>query len=305
MNSSVQTFTSSGKFLITAEYLILKGAKGLALPLKFGQTLTVVENQNDIINWKSISEGETWFEATLDPKDFQIISTNNDDVATNLKNIFTEARKLNYAFQLHGGDFEISADFNLAWGLGSSSTLINNLALYAKIDPYILLEKTFGGSGYDIACASASGPITYQITEGGRIIERVDFNPPFSTHIFFVYLGKKMNSRAGMSHFNSKAIYSNSDIEEINSITSQIIHCKTLEEFEHWLVKHELLLSSILQIPTIKESRFADYPCTIKSMGAWGGDFVLVTGDSEKQVKDYFNLKGLDTVFSFYDIARI
>lgn len=142
MNASVQTFTSSGKFLITAEYLILKGAKGLALPLKFGQELTVQENESGIIEWRSVANDTTWFEATFKSLDFEIVSSNDNGVADTLRNIFAEIRTLNYAFMLHGGNFEIAADFNLSWGLGSSSTLINNLALYAKVDPYLLFSKT-------------------------------------------------------------------------------------------------------------------------------------------------------------------
>jgi hypothetical protein len=36
-----KTFYSNGKLLITGEYLILDGAKGLALPTKMGQNLSV------------------------------------------------------------------------------------------------------------------------------------------------------------------------------------------------------------------------------------------------------------------------
>ena len=34
-------FYSHGKFLLTGEYLVLKGALALALPLKLGQSMTV------------------------------------------------------------------------------------------------------------------------------------------------------------------------------------------------------------------------------------------------------------------------
>ena len=33
------------------------------------------------------------------------------------------------------------------------------------MNPYILLFDTFGGSGYDIACAEAEGPVLYQLLE--------------------------------------------------------------------------------------------------------------------------------------------
>ena len=34
-------YSSHGKFLLTGEYLVLKGALALALPLKLGQSMTV------------------------------------------------------------------------------------------------------------------------------------------------------------------------------------------------------------------------------------------------------------------------
>ena len=39
---------------------------------------------------------------------------------------------------------------------------------------------------------------------------------------------------------------------------------------------------------------------TIKSLGAWGGDFVLATGDEEAQ--KYFKRKGYKTIIPFQDM---
>ena len=66
----MQTFYSHGKLLISAEYAVLDGALALALPTKFGQSLTVESTPEDTILWKSISnKGAVWFEAefTIDP----------------------------------------------------------------------------------------------------------------------------------------------------------------------------------------------------------------------------------------------
>ena len=44
-------YKSNGKFMLTGEYLVLKGATALALPLKLGQSLDVEvseENENRI-----------------------------------------------------------------------------------------------------------------------------------------------------------------------------------------------------------------------------------------------------------------
>jgi mevalonate kinase len=297
------TFHSSGKFLITAEYLLLKGAVGLALPLKQGQVLTVEKNTSGLIEWKSKVFEETWFEATLDVFNMEVLASSDPDIATSLQLIFKQARILNPGFVDIGYDVTITADFNLAWGLGSSSTLINNMALWANVDPYILLEKTFGGSGYDIASAGAKGPLTYQLIPGGRIVKEVNFAPPFSEQIFFVYLGKKMNSRTGMRYFKEKAVYGEEEIDQINLITHEVIQSTTLSQFEELLSEHEKIMSAILQMPTIKESSFPDYPYVIKSMGAWGGDFVLVTGKDLSQVKKYFATKGLDTVIPYKDMV--
>ena len=61
-----QTFYSNGKLLITGEYLILDGAKGLALPTKMGQNLIVESTNTETIHWKSFdADGSIWFEEIL------------------------------------------------------------------------------------------------------------------------------------------------------------------------------------------------------------------------------------------------
>lgn len=303
MIEEIQTFKSSGKFLITAEYLILKGAVGLALPLKFGQTLSIEKNQTRNLVWTSETFGKKWFNAKFDIHLLILSATNDEEIAKSLQNILQVCRIMNKEFLPEGVNALINADFNLAWGLGSSSTLIYNIAQWAKVDPYILLEKTFGGSGYDIACAGAKGPITYQLNNTERTVKDVDFHPSFNENIFFVYLGKKMNSRTGMSYFREKAQFGEKEIKRINEITEGIISAKTRPEFENLLNEHEEIMSNILQLPTIKKSNFSNYPYTVKSMGAWGGDFVLVTGDNFEEVKKYFNSKGLDTVIPYNEIV--
>ena len=44
-----QTFYSNGKLLITGEYVVLDGAKALALPTKFGQSLVVKQGPKNQI----------------------------------------------------------------------------------------------------------------------------------------------------------------------------------------------------------------------------------------------------------------
>jgi mevalonate kinase len=70
-----------------------------------------------------------------------------------------------------------------------------------------LLAKTFGGSGYDIACATAKSAITYQLTTHcSRLTNAIDFNPTFKGYLYFVHLGKKQNSREGIQHYRNLSI---------------------------------------------------------------------------------------------------
>jgi mevalonate kinase len=61
-----KTFYSNGKLLITGEYVVLDGAKALALPTKFGQNLIIDEGNNELITWKSFDkDGSIWFEDNI------------------------------------------------------------------------------------------------------------------------------------------------------------------------------------------------------------------------------------------------
>ena len=59
-------------------------------------------------------------------------------------------------------------------------------------------------------------------------------------------------------------------------------------------------MSNILELQTIKESLFPDFDGVIKSLGAWGGDFVLVI--ARENPTDYFKEKGFETIVSYQDM---
>ncbi len=62
-------------------------------------------------------------------------------------------------------------------------------------------------------------------------------------------------------------------------------------------------MSKTLETPTIKEKLFNDFKGVIKSLGAWGGDFILVCGDDSS--KEYFKNKGYHTLLNFDDALII
>ncbi|WP_029271755.1 GYDIA family GHMP kinase [Flavobacterium sp. KJJ] len=299
------TFYSNGKLLITGEYLVLDGARAFALPTKFGQDLIVENGSNQEIKWKSYDFDEhLWFEDVISFSEItNNIPTQVETVKTTLINILHEAYLLNPDFINKAEGYIISTHltFPKKWGLGTSSTLLNNIAQWAKIDAFTLLKNSFGGSGYDIACAQNNTPIVYRLEQSLPKVEQVAFNPDFTKNIYFVYLNKKQNSKAAINaYYNNKNQDLVQNIIDNNKITDTILNAKTLKEFALAVEKHEIHLSNILEIQTIKEIAFADFNGVVKSLGAWGGDFVMVI--SKEDPTKYFVSKGYETILSYEEM---
>lgn len=307
----MKEYYSNGKLLLTGEYFVLDGAKSLAVPTTCGQDLIVKEIKENQLIWESYTnEGVCWLEAIFDLPKLRLVSATfeaiedggNDMLAENLKNILLQTQKLNPSFLKTDNGFLVKTNltFPKNWGLGTSSTLINNLATWANVNPYHLLEKTFGGSGYDIACADNNTPILYTGNGVKPLVEKVHFNPIFKEQLYFVYLNKKQNSREGIQRFKQLKGNLTSEIEEISNLTDAFVDCNNLKDFEKLMKEHEKLVSKTIQLKTVQELYFSDYFGQTKSLGAWGGDFILATGNQDS-IK-YFNQKGFQTIIPYQDL---
>ncbi|WP_428230351.1 GYDIA family GHMP kinase [Flavobacterium sp.] len=299
------TFYSNGKLLITGEYLVLDGARAFALPTKFGQNLIVENGSNHEIQWKSYDfDAHLWYEDTLSFTEIiHNTVTKTETVKATLVQILHEAYLLNPDFINKSEGYTISTQltFPKNWGLGTSSTLLNNIAQWTKIDAFTLLKNSFGGSGYDIACAQNNTPIIYRLEENLPVVETISFNPDFIQNIYFVYLNKKQNSKAAINaYYNNKNQNLADTIIDNNKITEAVINARTLKEFTSALEKHEIHLSNVLKTKTIKETAFQDFNGTIKSLGAWGGDFVMVI--SKENPTSYFTSKGYETILPYNEM---
>ncbi len=299
----MSTYYSHGKLLLTSEYLVLDGAKALALPTKKGQSLDVRFHNDNKLQWQSVLEDTSvWFETSFTlPLSDSFIS--QDDVIQRLYTILKAAQQLNPNFLNTPQGFNVTSTLEFAqnWGLGSSSTLISNIARWAKVNPYTLLKNTFGGSGYDIACATSNSAIFYNNNTKPPFIESIVFDPSFKAHLFFVHLNRKQNSRNSIAHYRSLDPDTlKNEVTNFTERTIQIATANSLDNFERLLNEHEKDLSKLLKTPTIKSQLFQDYPHTIKSLGGWGGDFVLATG-TQKEI-EYFKNKGFYTIVSYNDM---
>ncbi len=327
----VQKYYSHGKFLLTGEYLVLKGALALATPLKLGQSLTVETVCTPSLHWDAYKPDGPWFSATLNPENLDIIDSDDQPKAEKLRQILQAVKQLNpKAFESNNLKFTTRLDFDPNWGLGSSSTLIANLARWADVNPYELLKLTFGGSGYDIACATAEGPIYYQLSmsksafrqaqrptldlpakvpepvEGPTpMVEPIDFNPHFAEHLFFIYQGQKQSSSKEIKAFLAKAnpVDLQKDIEAVSEISCAVPKCESLDEFAMLMQCHERIIARCIGQEPVQK-RFPDFEGVLKSLGAWGGDFILAsTNWDESQVKAYFKGKGLEVVFGYKELV--
>jgi len=304
-------FYSNGKLLLTGEYLVLDGAQSLAMPTKFGQDLIIEKIKEPQIIWASFThEADCWFEAVFDLPKLRLSScTFNSDkegsaemIAETLLEILQEAKRLNPDFLKTDGGFIVKTKltFPRNWGLGSSSTLINSVASWANIDAFQLLWNSFKGSGYDIACAQNNTPILYQIESDKPVVKTVEFNPYFKSNIFFIHLNQKQDSKEGIAKFRETDKDLSSQIKRISEITNEFLNASSIQDFNKLIVEHEQIISSIIKIKPVKEILFPDYFGEIKSLGAWGGDFILATGNQKTPA--YFKNKGYDTILTFSEM---
>ena len=304
-----QTFYGNGKVLLSGEYFVMDGALAIGLPTQVGQSLAVKYSPsfNPKLTWKSLDpSGKLWFEASFEFWHFDLIGDNAPEEAIILQKILRAVRKQNTHFLRDSLDVSVTTQlgFPLDWGLGSSSTLIHNIADWAYISPFKLLFDTFGGSGYDIACAQSDGPIFYQKNIDGPNWSPIEFDPEFKENLFFVHLNKKMNSRTAIDDYNSKKPHSPEIIQALSDISREMTMVKTAKEFCFLMDSHEMLVGKELGYTPVKEQLFNDFQGSIKSLGAWGGDFILACSEKGiSYVEEYFNKKGNQIVIPYDELV--
>ncbi len=292
------SFRARGKFLLTSEYFVLDGAQAIALPLNRGQSFHIQKSLTKHIEWFSFDlNGQCWFNAQFNPVDLSIIQSTDNKTAIALQKILQSLGKLPLV------RIESKLDFPRDWGLGSSSTLIYAMAKWAGIDPYELLEKTFGGSGYDLACAGANGPILYTRKKKPEVIP-LHFQPHFAGQLYFVYLGHKQNSREGIQRYRKHQKGDQDLIEKFSKLSAQFLDASDLNTLEKHILTHEQLVAKALQLDRAQDLHFSDYWGQTKSLGAWGGDFVLATSNRSLEATfQYFHQKGFDTVIPYLELT--
>lgn len=299
---------SHGKLLISGEYAVLEGARALALPLQYGQSLQVhsVPSSQTTVKWQTWQLDKLLMDVTLDPANGSYSSNKSSLPVEKLLELMAVARQLNPSFLQKGYKHTAISRliFDIQWGFGSSSSLVSNLAWWAGVDPYELNRRVFGGSGYDIACARASSPILYSLQKDHTPdVQPVGFNPPFINQLFVVYSGLKQDTRQAVADYKNRAKPAVDMLNRITEITRDMATTTRLDGFAQLMTEHEQIISQHLNAVPIQQQQFDDFEGTMKSLGAWGGDCWLVAWKGDPHdLKKYFNHKGYQTIFSLQEL---
>jgi mevalonate kinase len=197
-------------------------------------------------------------------------------------------------------------EFSPEWGWGSSSTLISNLAQWLNLNPWQLLDNTLGGSGYDIACAAAKGPIFYQReTRENPVISPVNFNPAFEEQLWVIFLNQKQDTNQAIRHHQKETSKLQEWIRKTSQISREFVRTTDPAEFMKLMDEHESIISRYTGLPRVQTEKFPDFPGQIKSLGAWGGDFILALSElQDDETRKYFQTKGYNTLFKLSEIKH-
>ncbi|MCT4139641.1 30S ribosomal protein S6 [Elizabethkingia anophelis] len=281
----------------------MDGAKALAIPTKPGQDLSAekIDDHRSLIYWETYREGKLWLKTCIDYKNLFVTETNIANASafilkifSTLKDMRSESLEADYSYILKS-----NVQFPENFGLGSSSTLMNNIANWGNVDAFALNDIALGGSGYDIAVAKAGAPIIYIRNRGNKTVETVNYSPSFKDQLLFVHLNKKQDSREGITMY--KQMEKSQDlIHYFSKLTDEILISENLENFSLIMEDHEKTMSNFLKISTVKEKYFKNAPSFFKSLGAWGGDFILTTKFCDYE--NYFLHNGFPNFFSYDEL---
>ena len=141
-----------------------------------------------------------------------------------------------------------------------------------------LSAKSFGGSGYDIACAGHQSPILYQRDLQNLIHLRS--NMPSGRLIMSIKSILSIwdineNSRDAIAHYKGLNP-SRKPIEAMNELSRSFSQCTSFKDAANLIREHELLMASVLETPCLDDKLLERFCFVSKSLGAWGGDFCMV-----------------------------
>ena len=284
-------FFARGKLLITGEYGVVHGAKALAAPTRLGQHLTYTPGA-DALTWTALDvHGNAWLQGVV-----------AEDGALGLVRACIQA-----ALELRGettwptGQVETRLEFERHWGWGSSSTLIALIAQWLDVDALALHFEVSKGSGYDVACATAPGPLFFKRHGNHAHVHPADLRSWPTDALYLVYLGQKKDSQDALAKYLKKPMDAEA-LQTLSAFSERFEGATTAEELAQACVDHEAFLAPHLGIPSPVEELCQNAYAGGKSLGAWGGDFALMVSQKPNAL-EYLQSHDLGPVFSWKEVC--
>jgi len=290
-------FTAHGKLLLTGEYAITQSAQGIAMPTSFGQHLSLESHQgSEHVHWEALDhENQLWFTASFN-REGRVLHSSSEAIAQKLLAFLApvlHSKAWNASVRI-----QTKVDFPRLWGLGTSSTLCALLAQWAEID-VLSYRDLHGGSGYDLACSQASGAISYTLIDGEPEVLGVQL-PQVMQSVVFVYRGEKQQTDSSLKLVGRKP-FSPALCEEISQLSKAFLKANSLNELESIIEDHELLIANHLGLERAIDGPFKGIHGQVKSLGGWGGDFVMLTRFEEN--RQWLESNGFNTIIPFETMA--
>ena len=253
---------------------MLHGAEALAIATEKGQTLHYEEADCELHWVAKDCEGSVWKDCLANQDPY-------------LARILSAVLKLKGSLPLRGR-VSTQLEFNRNWGWGSSSSLIDLIAQWTGLDPMELHFETSEGSGFDVACARAGGAIAYQkIGPRSAIWKNVASAHWPHEHFGLVYLGGKQDSQREVAKKRKEPLAI--ELDAISALSRHLASSSNAEAWMQGIDELEDRTASWLQMERVQK-RFPGVRATIKSLGAWGGDFALAVAQDPEDLA-YFSLK--------------
>lgn len=307
MENKLLTFQCPGKLFITGEYAVLHGALSLVVPVHYTQNLMITPSEKGQLHWTTTWNDTVFLSASIQLNDFSTLSCSDSLRAAFLTRLLKSVRRLNPNFLVEGG-YRVRSVMgaNPQWGFGSSAQLTVNVARWAGVDALVLHRLVSSGSGADVACSLVAHAIHYSISMKQSRYHEVSFKPPFADKLLLVYTNRKQDSATSVRNFLLKRHLIDSRRDLVSQITLEATQTSDIHVFAGLMAEHERLLSAVLKQPPVQETQFNGFPGVVKSLGAWGGDFVLaIPSAGMDEAASWFLERGYDTLLPFHETVLL
>lgn len=262
------------------------GVEALALPVRAGQWQHVWEMPAKGVSklvWQSKdADGGVWFECRVDTDIMHVSETTSETYSDTLLRLLFCIKEQKPELFLHKNiRIETECEFNRSFGLGSSSTLVCNLAKWSGVNAHLLQERAFGGSGYDVAVGNLGRPLVYWLENNEPNWSSWQLPPDFTHDWYLAFPGEKQNSRDSLAGVKAQLDKISSDVallQQMNACIQAIKSPRSLPMLEAMLEMWQALLSQRLDLPRPYET-LGLWPVKgglCKYLGAWGGDVLLI-----------------------------